>query len=104
MQMELGFPILAEEEVRELLNPDSPKCPFHTYVGNRVAVEEILDLAYDAFQQHGSLIASVAECCLRTCGKRIRLQGPPSVGKTTLARLFANILQLSYAETEPDCV
>jgi Holliday junction resolvasome RuvABC ATP-dependent DNA helicase subunit len=98
-QAEITFRILTEAEIKERLDPSNPKCAFNKYVGNRGAVEEMLDLVNGAYQQRA--ISEDGEMvCTRCIPKRIALLGPPSSGKTHLARTFAGSLELPYCETD----
>lgn len=104
-QNHLLFPILSDEAVKARLDPDNPTCPFHEskYVGNRAAVDEILDLAYSAFQTRLRHAETNELFCPRCCPKRLALLGPPSVGKTTFAKIFGQeVLRLPFCSVVPE--
>lgn len=95
----LKFRILTEKETKELFDPENPKCPFFGYVGNGEAVEAMLDIAYKSFEAT-HIDDDGKDITYRSCPRRIRLQGPPSTGKTTLAKMFAKLMKLPFVETE----
>lgn len=104
-QSHLSFPILDGEALEARINPDNPSCPFHAskYVGNREAVDEILEIAYAAFQTRFTSKTTGRIMCPRLCPKRICLFGRPSTGKTTFVKKFATeVLKLPYCDIAPD--
>lgn len=104
-QSQVMYPVLDEAEIEELLDQSNPKCPFHTYIGNGAAVEEVMDLAYAAFSEIETDLESGEDFCTRKCAKRIALLGRPSVGKTSFARLFVKeLLDLPFCEVVPEMV
>jgi Holliday junction resolvasome RuvABC ATP-dependent DNA helicase subunit len=104
-QSQVMYPVLDDAEIEELLDQNNPKCPFNTYVGNTAAVDEIMDLAYAAFNEFATDLESGEEFCTRKCAKRIALLGRPSVGKTSFARIFLKeLLDLPFCELVPEMV
>ena len=99
IQTHVLFRILDKNEMDQLFNPKNKKCPFYDYIGNEEAVEALLDIAYAAFQKIGTFQG--VRATNRSCRSRLRFQGPASVGKTTLARKFSQLMNLPYVETEP---
>ncbi len=93
-QTELVYPILPPDVVEQYFVQ-----AFKGYVGNAAAVDELLDVAQEGFD-HRAIAPDGEEVCCRRCPARIALLGPPSAGKTTLARCFADLLKLPYCETE----
>jgi len=73
------------------VDPHNPDCPFGKFIGNDRAVKR---LSRAAFVATGRDNHSCAEYAFALCG-------PASTGKTTLARLFAETLQLPFVEIEP---
>ncbi len=92
------FHVLPDDEMKQLFDPDNPKCPFYGYVGNRQAVDEMLEIARAAYEQTGDWNGK--RVTDRVCPERIRLQGPPSAGKTSLVKRFAKLMGLPYIETD----
>ncbi len=92
------FHVLPDDEMKELFDPDNPKCPFYGYVGNRPAVDEMLEIATEAYKKIGKWEGKLVTD--RACPERIRLQGPASAGKTSLVKRFAKLMGLPYIETD----
>jgi Holliday junction resolvasome RuvABC ATP-dependent DNA helicase subunit len=85
-QKYLKFKTLDEETRRYLTSPDYPTCPFHNFVGNRNAVSALCDAAYVALGKENH------QCSEMAWG----LFGPTSTGKTTMARMMAEMLMLPF--------
>lgn len=102
----LLFPVLPKEKQRDLFDPDNASCPFCDYIGNRHAVEELLEIAAHAFKMgEGEGVGQIEGVRITervSIGDvpRIRLQGPASSGKTTLVKHFAKLMELPYIETD----
>jgi Holliday junction resolvasome RuvABC ATP-dependent DNA helicase subunit len=75
----------------DLVNPDNPISPFNKFVGNRKAIKKLCVVAYNALQKNNHLCNSIY----------FSLVGPPSAGKTTLVKLFAETLKLPLIEISP---
>lgn len=69
----------------------NPACPLYRYVGNNAARRKLAESAFVALKRAN-------HCCSETA---VFLSGPASVGKTTLARLFAETLDLPFVEISP---
>ena len=76
------------------VNPDNPASPFHSYVGQPHAKTKLGRSVTVALNNHDHLCREIAWL----------LSGPSSVGKTTLARLFAKSLQIPLIEISPKAV
>ena len=69
----------------------NPACPLFRYVGNDHAREKLAEYAFVALGR--------ANHCIRELA--VFLSGPASVGKTSLIRLFAETVELPFAEVQP---
>lgn len=69
-------------------NPDNP---FSSYIGNQAAVRRLSRAAFSAFGKYN-------RCC---AGQNFALLGPASTGKTTLAKMFAKLVDLPFVEISP---
>lgn len=90
MQLMKCFPELSEERRRETVSMQNPENPFAGFVGNEGAVKKLLRLAFCALGDE-----------LHFGGQNIALLGPAGVGKTTLAKCFAKLLDLPFVEADP---
>lgn len=69
----------------------NPACPLYRYIGNDHARRKLAEAAFVALKRGN-------HCCRELA---VFLSGPASVGKTTLAKLFAELLGLPFVEVSP---
>lgn len=96
MQVTLGFQThkLSLEQRRGLVEPTNPKSPFHSFIGNRKEIEPLWLAAVAAFGDETHNCADQSYAIL----------GPASVGKTMLARCFAQTVKLPFVEVQPQAI
>lgn len=70
---------------------DNPENPFSKFIGNEVAVRRLCRAAYTALERHN-------RCCR---DQSFALLGPPSTGKTTIVKMFADLMDLPLVEVNP---
>ena len=81
------------EQLRFAVDRNNVYCPFYRYVGNDLAIQKLTTYAYKAMSNSQHFYQA-----------HLSLFGPPSSGKTTLARLYAQLLGLPYVEFSPQSV
>jgi len=81
------------DDVRALLKRTHPDCPFAGYIGNDAAIEELSDVLFQALGRPNH--------CAGPNG--IALIGPPSTGKTTLARMMGKGLGTTILGGKREC-
>lgn len=94
-QLAFCFPV--PESLDERLwrtSPDNPDAPLSKYVGNRKSVDQFWRAAAVAYERPN-------HCC---ADQSYAICGPPSTGKTSLARLFAETVRLPFVEIQPNSV
>jgi len=79
------------EKFSKLVDPENPISPFNKFVGNRKALKKLSVVAYNALQRDNHICNDIS----------FSLVGPPSAGKTTLVKLFAQILKIPLIEISP---
>jgi Holliday junction resolvasome RuvABC ATP-dependent DNA helicase subunit len=79
------------ERFKRLVDPECEESPFNKFVGNRKAISKLSVVAFNALQRYNHVCSDIS----------FALTGPASSGKTTLVRLFAEILKLPLAEISP---
>lgn len=84
----------SDEERRWRIDRDNPKSPFSKFIGNERAVRKLQAVAFDALGRPDHLCRELA----------FAFYGPASSGKTTLARLFAETVELPFLEVSPKSV
>lgn len=82
------------EECAEIINSDNPASPFHNFVGQIPAKKKMGRVLLNALQRHNHCASDVSWL----------LTGPSSVGKTSLARIYAKILKLPFVEIHPKSI
>lgn len=89
-----GLPRPTEEQRRWMVSRDNPASPFSRFIGNEEAVKKLQVVAYDALGREDHLCRELA----------FAFFGPSSSGKTTLAKLFAKVVDLPFVEISPKSV
>lgn len=79
------------DSFRKLVNPDCEESPFNQFIGNRKAISKLSVVAFNALQRYNHVCSDI----------NFALVGPTSSGKTTLVRLFAEILRIPLIEINP---
>jgi Holliday junction resolvasome RuvABC ATP-dependent DNA helicase subunit len=82
------------EECVALIDSNNPSSPFSSYVGQEFAKKKMARVLLNALQKPNHCASDVAWL----------LSGPSSVGKTTLARIYAKILSLPFIEIHPKSI
>jgi len=83
------------EDLRKLwVNPNNQENPFSKYVGNEQAVRRLSRAAYTALERYN-------RCC---SDQYFAFLGPASTGKTTLAKMFAELMDIPFVEISPRSV
>jgi len=82
------------EQKKLAVNDTNPNCPFFSFVGNQKAKKKLARVAFDALGKEDHLCRDLA----------FLFKGPASSGKTTLARKFAQILDLPFIEISPKSI
>lgn len=75
------------------VNPENEECPFHGFVGNEAAIRRLGRSAFIALGRNNHCSNDSFAFC-----------GPPSTGKTTLVRTYADLLGLPFVEVEPQSI
>jgi Holliday junction resolvasome RuvABC ATP-dependent DNA helicase subunit len=88
------FDALSDEEKRNRIDRNNPKSPFSRFIGNEKAVKKLQTAAYNALEHENHIMSKLA----------FGLYGPTSSGKTTLARLYAETVQLPFLEISPKSI
>ena len=87
-------PAPSMKECLKMIDPKNPKSPFSNYVGQEAAKRKMGRVLLNALQKPNHCASDVSWL----------LTGPSSVGKTTLARIFAQILKLPFVELHPKSI
>ena len=82
------------EDCVHRLSPMNPECLFNQYVGQESAKKKMARVLISSLQKYNHQASDVSWL----------LTGPSSVGKTTLAKLFAKILGLPFIEINPTSI
>lgn len=70
---------------------NNPACPLYRFIGNDHARRKLAEAAFVALKRGN-------HCCRELA---VFLSGPASVGKTTLMKLLAELLELPFVEVQP---
>ena len=91
MQRQISFDVINIEDRRKSISPENSKLPLNNFIGNEEAIRRLSRAAFSAFGKtnHDCSDYSFALC------------GPPSTGKTYLAKLFAETVDLPFVVIEP---
>lgn len=82
------------EQRRAAVSRDNSACPFSRFVGNEKAIRKLQAAAFDALGKENHLCRDLA----------FALYGPASCGKTTLAKMYAKVVELPFVEVSPKSV
>jgi Holliday junction resolvasome RuvABC ATP-dependent DNA helicase subunit len=82
------------EEKLWAISQDNPESPFYKFIGNTDAVLKLQTVAYDALSKPDHACNDMA----------FAIFGPASSGKTTLAKLFSEVVDLPFVEIHPKSV
>lgn len=83
-----------EEQRREAVSRTNPASPFSKFIGNDKAVRKLQTAAYKALGQFNHMMRDLA----------FAIFGPSSAGKTTIARLYAEVVELPFVEISPKAI
>lgn len=84
----------SEEERFWHISEDNPDNPFNNFIGNDKAIKRLKRAAFIALERYN-------RCCN---DQYFALLGPASTGKTTIAKKFAELLQLPFVEISPKSI
>ncbi|NCA15045.1 MAG: AAA family ATPase [Proteobacteria bacterium] len=87
----LGRVAPTDDQRRWLVSRDNPSSPFSRFVGNERAVRKLQAAAFKALGDPNHIMRELA----------FSVYGPASAGKTTLARLYAQVVELPFCEVSP---
>jgi Holliday junction resolvasome RuvABC ATP-dependent DNA helicase subunit len=80
-----------DEERKAIISRDNPDSPFFRFVGNDKAIRKLQTAAFSALGHENHLMRDLS----------FAIFGPASAGKTTVARLYAEVVQLPFVEVSP---
>ena len=83
-----------DEQKRWMVDSTNPDSPFSKFVGNERAVRKLQTAAYTALGQYNHKMRELA----------FAIFGPSSAGKTSLARIYAETVDLPFVEISPKSV
>lgn len=92
------YPFMTKAEIGATLNPDSKDSPFYGYVGNRPAIDTFGDIIYSGFLNPSVTVEDRSNHAVGPLS--VSFIGPPSTGKTELARRGAAALSLPFIECD----
>lgn len=94
MQKELIFDTIELEARRQMVSPDNRDFELNKFIGNNEAVRRLSRAVFSALGKED-------RCC---ADYSFALCGPASTGKTYLAKLFAESLQIPFVSIEPQSI
>lgn len=90
-----GFPKAPSlHDVRWKVDSSNPNSPFHKMIGQASAKKKLARAAIDALLRYDHVCKDIS----------FLITGPSSVGKTTLVKLFAELLGLPFVEISPRAI
>lgn len=93
-QNQMNFPVLSREDRRKAVDPDNRDFPLNRFIGNKEAKRRLGRAVFSALGKEN-------RCC---SDYSFALCGPASTGKTYLAKLFAESLEIPFVSIEPQSV
>lgn len=81
----------SREEKLHKVDSSNPKSPFSKFIGNEQAIRKLQAAAFDALGRENHMQKDLA----------FAIFGPASSGKTTLARIYAETVDLPFLEVSP---
>ena len=85
-------PTVSERQM--MVSRDNPNSPFSRFIGNDKAVRKLQTAAFNALGHPNHLMRELS----------FSIFGPSSAGKTTLARLYAEVVDLPFIEVSPKSI
>lgn len=82
------------EERKAIINQNNPNSPFSKFIGNEKAIKKLQATAFDALGKPDHLCRDLA----------FAIFGPTSSGKSSLARIFAETVELPFVEVSPKSI
>lgn len=83
-----------EDYRRAAVSRSNPRSPFSRFIGNDKAVRKLQTAAFAALGQFNHMMRDLA----------FAIFGPSSAGKTTIARLYAETVELPFVEISPKSI
>lgn len=80
-----------QEDMKWMVDSGNPSSPFSHFIGNERAVKKMQVAAFTALSRFNHVM----------CDLSFALFGPSSAGKTTLAKLYAECVELPFVEISP---
>ena len=91
MQKQINFEVIDSSARREIVGPNNKNLPLNKFIGNEEAIRRLSRAAFSAFGKNNHDCSDYS----------FALFGPPSTGKTYLAKLFAETVDLPFVVIEP---
>jgi Holliday junction resolvasome RuvABC ATP-dependent DNA helicase subunit len=86
-----GNPAPTDEQKRQAISRENASSPFSRFIGNDKAIRKLQAAAFKALGDPNHMMRDLA----------FAIYGPASAGKTTLARLYADTVELPFIEISP---
>lgn len=84
----------SDEERRWAIDRSNPESPFSRFIGNDKAIRKLQTAAYTALGEENHQMRELS----------FAIFGPSSAGKTTIARLYAETVDLPFVEISPKAI
>jgi Holliday junction resolvasome RuvABC ATP-dependent DNA helicase subunit len=81
----------SDDERRNMVDSNNPDSPFYKFIGNSQAIRKLQVAAYTALGRRNHRMNELS----------FAIFGPSSAGKTTLARIYAETVELPFLELSP---